>query len=494
MFIQNRNRPVRGPGAAHDPTTEGTIHVNPVTRPARSAAAIGLLAALLTATFGCAPRPTIDPTRLYDRPALARGVAPDPIVVIPGMPASRLVERTTGRVAWDPDPRGASARMAAGEAIPAWVYPMRADGRLEALDDGRLSAEVSGGGPESAGLSDIIAALELGGYTMRPAGGPGRAAPLFRFDYDWRRDIAGSAARLHGFLLDKRRLVTRERASTGEHASPVRFDAVAHASGGLVLRYYLRYGAAGLPDDGSLPPLTWAGAELIDRAILIATPNAGTLPVLIDLARGGHGDSFLPPGDPMVLGTLPAAYQLLPRARHRIAMRRLGGRLEPIDDLLDPTLWETLGWGLASEDRDDLLRLMLPHEPDRIERRRVALDHLRWCLRRARQIGEALDVPARPPSGLTIHLLAGDTVPTAAVAEIDWTTGDPTIVTQQPGDGAVTRGSALLDERQGGAREPPLLSPISWASVMFFHAAGARFTHEPAFVDNLLFLLLEQPH
>jgi hypothetical protein len=29
---------------------------------------------------------------------------------------------------------------------------------------------------------------------------------------------------------------------------------------------------------------------------------------------------------------------------------------------------------------------------------------------------------------------------------------------------------------------------------MFFHAAGARFTREPAFVDNLLFLLLEQPH
>ncbi len=42
--------------------------------------------------------------------------------------------------------------------------------------------------------------------------------------------------------------------------------------GGLVLRYYLRYGAQPLPEDGSIPRLTWAGAANVANAILVATP------------------------------------------------------------------------------------------------------------------------------------------------------------------------------------------------------------------------------
>lgn len=42
----------------------------------------------------------------------------------------------------------------------------------------------------------------------------------------------------------------------GMKQSPVKFDLVAHSMGSLVVRYYLRYGAADLPADGSLPPET----------------------------------------------------------------------------------------------------------------------------------------------------------------------------------------------------------------------------------------------
>ena len=80
----------------------------------------------------------------------------------------------------------------------------------------------------------------------------------FQFDYDWRRDIVESAQRLHAFVLKKRRYVQEEiRKRFIVSDADVRFDLVAHSMGGLVARYYLRYGAADLPADGSLPPLTW---------------------------------------------------------------------------------------------------------------------------------------------------------------------------------------------------------------------------------------------
>ena len=89
--------------------------------------------------------------------------------------------------------------------------------------------------------------------------------------------------------------------------------------------------------------------------------------------------------------------------------------------------------------------------------------------------------------------MAADTIATDAVAGIDWATGRVRVIEQRPGDGLVLRSSALLDERVGGRWSPSLLSPIGWSSVTFFHADGAVLGGDPAFIDNLLFLLLEQP-
>jgi hypothetical protein len=56
--------------------------------------------------------------------------------------------------------------------------------------------------------------------------------------------------------------------------------------GGLLLRYYLRYGVQALPDDGSLPPVTWAGAADLEKAVLVATPNAGSVEAFQELSQG----------------------------------------------------------------------------------------------------------------------------------------------------------------------------------------------------------------
>ncbi|TFG77481.1 MAG: hypothetical protein E4H21_03260, partial [Thermodesulfobacteriales bacterium] len=67
------------------------------------------------------------------------------------------------------------------------------------------------------------------------------------------------------------------------------------------------------------------------------------------------------------------------------------------------------------------------------------------------------------------------------------------ITDYEPGDGTVTRSSALMDERAGGIWTPHLKSPVNWSNVMFLFTDHLGLTKDPAFSDNVLYLLLEQP-
>jgi hypothetical protein len=454
---------------------------------------IGWGVALVLFLAGCGGRaPAAGVDRLYAIHRQEAGSDRVPVVVIPGIPAVGLQDGE-GRLVWDPT---AGARSAGSG--PALALPMRIGAPLRDLGDQLRPLGIPGPRPvrdprraEAAG-ADLQAALALGGYSAEAMSGGGPPT-LYRFDYDWRRDLVESAADLHRFLLDRRAdLDAARRGGPADRVGPIRFDLVAQSTGGLLLRYFLRYGGADLPEDGSLPTLTWAGADLVGRAILIGPPNAGSISALLDLV-GGEGGAILPPLPSVLLGTFPSAYQMLPRGRHGGVVRIRGDTRTSVEDPFDPALWESLGWGLASPDLDAALVRILPGEPEPIERRRIALDHLRKCLRRARRFCEALDIPARPPAGLSLHLVASDGTPTGAVAGIDWATGRARVIEWEAGDGVVPRTSALLDERVGGRWSAPLLSPIDWRSVTFHRAAGESLWGDPAFIDNLLFLLLEQP-
>ncbi len=149
------------------------------------------------------------------------------------------------------------------------------------------------------------------------------------------------------------------------------------------------------------------------------------------------------------------------------------------------------GWGLADPKNDAELRKLLPNASDPAERRAIALDHLGKCLRRAKQFSRALDVPARPPRGTKLYLMAGDAKSTPAVATVS-PNGQLRITQTGPGDGTVLRSSALMDERISGQWSPELRSPIVWEQVNFFFKEHLALTRDVAFTDNLLFILLEQ--
>ena len=82
---------------------------------------------------------------------------------------------------------------------------------------------------------------------------------------------------------------------------------------------------------------------------------------------------------------------------------------------------------------------------------------------------------------------------TSSVATVGKSSGTVEMTVRAPGDGTVLRTSALMDERVGKTWSPQLASPIDWTHVAFFCVDHVTLTKHPAFVDNVLYLLLEDP-
>ena len=207
----------------------------------------------------------------------------------------------------------------------------------------------------------------------------------------------------------------------------VKFNIVAHSMGA---RYYLRYGTQDLPADGSLPELTWAGAEYVERVIFIGTPNAGSIDSFKFLVDGVELLPSLPNYDAAILGTMPSVYQLIPRARHRVLFDK--AEPEVALDIGDPGLWERPQWGLLDPEKDDTLKILLPQSNTRAERAEIAKDYLVKSLARANQSHRTKDRLAQPPADLSIYLIAGDADPTYAVVAVDMNTGTTSVHAQGP--------------------------------------------------------------
>lgn len=303
--------------------------------------------------------------------------------------------------------------------------------------------------------------------------------PIIGFGYDWRRSIASEAERLHETVVaaseDRRR-------RTGNP----RIDIIAHSMGTQLVRWYLRYGTASVPTDGSLPELTWAGVERIERVLLVGPPNSGSAKALMEILEGAHVNPFLPSYPSAVIATFPAAYELLPRPEDHVVV--WADTREPVD-LYDVEVWETLAWGPFAPDQDEALQRLMPETASREERLAILRTHVTACLRNASAFHRALDRLAWPPDSVRIHSFVGDFRETPATLRVDRVTGAVEWDQNDVGDGTVTRTSAL-GLRHVDLDAVPRFFPNS---VHFNGAEHLAMVGDPSFLNQALYLLLEAP-
>lgn len=450
--------------------------------------------------------------RIYDKSAQYHRPDRNPVIVIPGILGSRLVDENSGVTVWGAF-RKDYANPGSREGAQLIALPISSDLEESHNDKHHIETSVRPDGVleslqlDLAGIpisiqayAGILTSLGAGGYRDESLGleaidyGTDHFT-CFQFDYDWRQDIPYNAARLKEFIEEKRKDVQEKYEEIyGIQNAEVKFDVVAHSMGGILSRYYARYGAADLDtlSEGTVP---WTGAQDLERLILVAPPNSGSLEALDQLVNGFNtGAPLLPFYHEALIGSFPSVYQLLPRARHGTLVWD-GDRNAPVRDMLDPNLWQSLKWGLSGENEktDEVLEQLLPDAPSVSARRDIARKYQASALARARLFQTAMDIPARPPAGFEMFLVAGDNRKTPEIASVEKSTGEFSILEYGLGDETVTRGSALHDERIGQKWEPRLVSPIKWSSTMFIPGKHRTITGSPIFTDNVLYWLLEEP-
>ncbi len=407
-----------------------------------------------------ARRPSLD-LRLLRR----NGNDPDvaPVVVVPGILGSELV-RSDGTQVW----------LNAGNAVGHHDLALPATLPLGSGRDGLVPGRLLGTDdvlPRIFGFTEYPDLVDI----LRGAG-----LRYHVFTYDWRRDLAECAARLD----------ERLEALAGELGDPeARFSLVGHSMGGLVARYYLRFGGAPLREDA---PVSWAGARRLRSLTLVATPNSGSVPSLDAILNGNRVGLSFTTLAASVISTMPSIYQLLPPAG---TPSLLDERLGPLAaDVQDPATWERFGWGpFGNVNR----RRSGPSREGPSDSRRA---FVAAALERARAFHRALARTPETPCPIRVAALGGDCLPTLGRAIVpegryasprfEPRTRAEAAVMLEAGDGRVTRASVLASHVPD-ADASVLGSGIPEIDGAFFGAADHHGIYgETTFQSVLLRILL----
>jgi pimeloyl-ACP methyl ester carboxylesterase len=462
---------------------------------------------------GCGPRRTPDLARIF-APTKARTGKP-PLIVIPGILGSQLVNRKTNEVVW---PRAfRSDTDGLGLPISPDLTANRDDLVAERIVETAKLARLA---PEVYIYQQLLDALRTyGGYRDGDWDAPDLAGDhdtMYVFAYDWRRDNVETAqALIHKIEALKQKLKRPE----------LRFNVLAHSMGGLVARYAARYGDADLAASDAPPVVTWAGARHFNKIFMFGTPNEGSMDALATLLKGYSVNEGLRPRLRLFkkisredVVTVPAIFQLLP---HAGVARFLDENLQPLAiDLYDPATWRRYSWSPLNEP-DYRTRyaqgLLRDEKVPRPAGDPATLDaYLAVVLARARRFHAALDVVPATTSPILLYAFGGDCEETLAAPVIihDAKTGAwQTITTPralrtadgraltrvevlhamyEPGDGRVTRSSLLGTGLASQRLSPVVDTPLPIAYAVFICDLHSKLQNNKTLQDNALTLLVKE--
>jgi pimeloyl-ACP methyl ester carboxylesterase len=409
-----------------------------------------LLVALSLLSAGCiSARRTPDLEHIFASARTRTGKRP--VIVIPGILGSELINSKTGETVWP------SAFRTSHDVLP--ISP-NLEANRDDLVPGKIleTVRLARVLPEVYVYRDLLEALRhYAGFREGNWENPGLDGDhdtFYVFPYDWRRDNVANA----------RELVQRMRRLKDRLQRPdLKFNIVAHSMGGLIARYAAMYGDADLPPDDVAMRPTWQGAAHISKIVMIGTPNEGSTDAFATLVEGYSITEGLRRRVPLLnkltaedAARTPSVFQLMP---HRGATKFLDENLQPLQiDLYDVEVWKRYGWGALNSTE-------FRHHFDGNSEDLDA--YLAATLKRARRFQEALDAVVDSEAPVVLLAIGGDCEETLSAPVIlrdekrnRWLTlirpreyrtsagvkmskKDVTKAMYAPGDGRVTRASLL---------------------------------------------------
>ncbi len=266
-----------------------------------------------------------------------------PIIFIPGVLGSRLINGDTGENVWVNIRRSKDDDMR---------LPMSAN--LTANRDKLIANQVLDKikiikyFPKISVYQGVVDFFQTAGYKRGDwenphlDGAPGDHDTYYLFAYDWRRDNVESAAKLLQQIEQLRRKLGKPT---------LKFDIMAHSMGGLVARYAAMYGRADLTDN---PRPNWEGTKYFHDICLFGVPNDGAMEAFDTMLNGYTFATFAGRRHLGVLSSevalsAPALFELLP---HGDSLNFYDEELQPVKlDIYDPATWKTYGWSAAFDER-----------------------------------------------------------------------------------------------------------------------------------------------
>ncbi len=448
----------------------------------------GLAVIAAALAIGACAGPAPDLARLY-----AMQSNPDiqpPVVLIPGALGSRLAHADTGQEVW-PGPvwkiMFADYSELALEIDPETLEPLPDELVVSGLTDKAAGRDF---------YSEILRVLErYGGYRRATAGEPpGQGAKhYYVFTYDWRQDNVSTVRKLDAFLEQIRR----------DHDNPqLRVDIIAHSMGGLIARYYGRYGTQDVLNDNDFP-VSNRGAGHMRRVVLLGTPNLGTVKAFRTLREGSKVGLNRIPRE--VVATFPSTYQLLPHPLNTWLVTADGEPLER--DVFSSEFWRR--FGMSVYDRGVRERICADIEdPQRAEQRlRTYEAYFEKRIERARRFVWSLTVPEPEPTVRFITFGGDCTLTPARILVEEWG-GDSRLRLEpseirdrhegidyeqlllEPGDGVVTKPSLIARQTLDPtvSRHRYIYFPLDYS--FFLCEEHDQLTGNIHFQDNLLHALL----
>ncbi len=328
-----------------------------------------------------------------------------PVVFIPGMTGTKLVDPATGKMLWGsatqllrPRDGGYSVALPVG-------YGELMKSRLRATSPILRMRLLTWSKPI---YQPIVDRLTQGGYRLGRLEAPDTDDSLFFFNYDWRADN----------LLTVRQLDRQLEALRQAHGGEVAVDLVCQSNAAKICRYLAKYGA--LPLDQAEQGVQPKSRYQIRKLVLAGASNNGSIRVLELLI---HGRSYIPVVGrrllPETFFTLRPLFDDLPPERKDLFFDRQGESL-PVD-LFNPQMWREYGWSIFG--KAETARVAKRGRSDLFGNAQERFRYLAQRLDRSQRLHRLLQIESPWFPNVDYYRLENQSVPTV----------DRALLTQQDG-------------------------------------------------------------